>query len=554
MALKVRQKDQPPVARERGRGYGFWQEGLLEFDHSRGSGSEAGDGPGEALASARRDLQLILDALPAFIFYKDTQNRILRVNRAVAESLGVDPTAMENTPTERWYPDEAALYFADDLEVMRSGQPKRGIVEPIHVGKEKRWVQTEKFPQIDASGAVTGIVVVAQDITERVRLEQELSRSRRLDSIGRLAGGVAHDFNNLLTAILGHVEAIQETTPKADPISESLQAIQLAVHRCADLTGQLLAFARKQPHLPQAVDLNQLVNDARRILARVIEENIEFSIDLWPAPVVSLVDAGQLSQVLINIVVNARDAMPNGGSLTISTGITTLNGDEPVGLPPGPFAFFSVEDTGKGMNEEERQRIFEPFFTTKEVGSGTGLGLATSYGIVRKNGGAIEVDSHEGVGTRVRVLLPHTDAELDPAPPHRATPVPFPKNATVLFVEDDAGLRELGARVLSQSGFSVLSAPNGEAAMAMARASNGNIQLLVTDVVMPKMGGFELAEQVKKILPDVHVVFMSGYADVPLLQEGKMSLGQVLAKPFTRKQLLDRIFAALARPELSNTD
>lgn len=497
------------------------------------------------LTRALHDLQLILDALPAYIFYKDAHNRILRVNQAVASSLGVAPEDMVGTPTERWYPAEAARYFADDLEVIRSGKPKRGIVEPIHTEEGQRWVQTEKFPQFDAQGQVVGIVVVAQDITERIRLEQEVSRALRLDSIGRLAGGVAHDFNNLLTAIVGHVEAILEETPTSSVANESLHAIQLAVHRCADLTGQLLAFARKQPHAPSVVDLNNLVSDARRILARVIEENVEFSLTLCRDPVVSLVDAGEISQVLINLAINARDAMPNGGSLAISTGSVLLDGTEPAQLSTGRYAFIDVEDTGKGMNEHERQHLFEPFFTTKEVGSGTGLGLATSYGIVRKNGGTIDVQTREGIGSRFRILLPLADSLPATAQPSTPLQISARKSATLLFVEDDQGLRELGARVLTAVGYRVLSAANGVEALELALGSETPISLLISDVVMPQMGGFELAERLRLLSPNIQTLFLSGYADVAQLRGSAMPIGPLLAKPFTRKQLLERVDTAL---------
>ncbi len=503
------------------------------------------EGTSPELARALHDLQLILDALPAYIFYKDAHNRILRVNEAVASSLGVTPEDMVGTPTERWYPDEAAQYFADDLEVIRSGKPKRGIVEPIHTAEGQRWLQTEKFPQFSAQGQVVGIVVVAQDITERIRLEQEVSRALRLDSIGRLAGGVAHDFNNLLTAIVGHVEAILEETPTSSVANESLHAIQLAVQRCADLTGQLLALARKQPHAPSVVDLNTLVTDARRILARLIEENIEFSLALCRDPVMSLVDAGQISQVLINLAINARDAMPSGGSLTISSGSVLLDGTEPVQLSAGRYAFIDVEDTGKGMNEHERQHLFEPFFTTKEVGSGTGLGLATSYGIVRKNGGAIEVQTREGTGTRFRILLPLADSLPANAQASATPPISARSSATLLFVEDDQGLCELGVRVLTAAGYKVISAANGVDALELALGAAAQITLLISDVVMPKMGGFELAERLRLRSPNVRTLFLSGYADVAQLRGSALPLGRLLAKPFTRKQLLDCVHTVL---------
>ncbi len=504
-----------------------------------------GEGQLERLLAGDR---LVLDNIPIFVFYKDTKNQILAVNKAVSDSLGVEPAEMANTPSERWFPDLAAQYYEDDLTVIRSGRPKTGIVETIATGDgEQRSVETDKFPLKDDSGQVVGIVVIARDVTERVRLEEELRESQQLESIGRLAGGIAHDFNNLLTAMLGHTTLADRHLGEPVVARESLDAVRLAIQRASDLTNQLLAFARRQVHQPQVVDLNEVVEGATRMLRRVIGENIDVSLSVEVSPLPTMADPGQLSQVIVNLLINARDAMPNGGQLTVTTTLSDVEATPTSVLAAGRYVEFNIVDTGEGISPENVDRVFEPFFTTKKESEGTGLGLATVYGIVRQNGGDIQVESEVGRGTTFTVRLPLSDGPIARGlVPAGRTEDPAP-SAKILFVEDDSMLRRLGTAVLSQAGYDVISAPDGEQALDLAVESN-HLDLLVTDVLMPGMNGSELAERLTTLRPGLPVLFVSGFTEDLLISDGRLTEGvELLAKPYTPDALLERVARELAK-------
>lgn len=511
------------------------------------------------LAHQRDDLQLILDAIPAFVFYKDTANVILRVNRAVAEGIGVSSSDMVNTPTSRWYPEDADAYYADDQVVIRSRQPKLGIVERLEVASDKRWVQTDKFPQFDGQGNVVGIVVVAQDITERRRLEQELLQAQKLDSIGRLAGGMAHDFNNLLTTIFGHLELARRDLPLDAPALENLDTVRLAAVRGADLTKQLLAFARRQVIQPRQTDLNGLLADADRLLRRVLDESIELRTIPTPGPLPVLIDPGQISQVILNMALNARDAMPEGGVLTLSTGRLRL--DEATGgagreRAAGAYTVLTIRDTGHGLTDEAKEHLFEPFFTTKPVGAGTGLGLATCYGMIKQNGGYISVESEPNEGTVFQILLPlagdrvgfQTDGDPSGAAMTVSSlPASRAKRGTVLLAEDDELLRLLMGRLLAGAGYNVLSASNGEEAEALAERHLAGLDILVTDVVMPRVSGVLLSGRLRSKRPSLRVLYMSGYDESAVIQHELTSHRvALLPKPFNAVELLGAVEALLA--------
>jgi PAS domain S-box-containing protein len=509
------------------------------------------------LARHRDDLRVILEAMPALVFYKDTNNRIVRVNRAVAESLGVSPEDMADTPTERWYPVDAASYYEDDLLVMRSKEPRLGIVERLDVAGDRRWIQTDKLPRFDEFGNVIGILVIALDITERKRLEQELLQAQKLDSIGRLAGGVAHDFNNLLTTILGNIEVARKRVPAESNAMEHLNAVRLAAERGADLTRQLLAFARRQVIKPKATDLNSLLEDSDRLLRRVLDENIELRTNRSEAPLPVIVDSGQISQVIMNMAFNARDAMPSGGVLTLSA--SSIRIDEAAAasrldLLPGSYVVLSIADTGHGLTDEVRQHLFEPFFTTKPLGAGTGLGLATCYGMIKQNRGHIEVSSTLERGTTFTIYLPRASGEaLEVEPESRAgreTSVlaeQLQPGTTVLLVEDDDALRKLATQILSDAGYTVLSASNGEQAQSLGEAHPEPIDLLVSDVIMPRMGGPMLAARLRVKQPDLKVLYISGYSENTIAREGVLPPGiRLLQKPFNAEQLLEMVRSVLA--------
>ncbi|MBP7148920.1 MAG: response regulator [Acidobacteria bacterium] len=395
---------------------------------------------------------------------------------------------------------------------------------------------------------VVGLVGIVRDITRRRRLEDQLRQSQKLEAIGELAGGVAHDFNNLLTAILGYAELLSCELEPEDPRRGRVLEIQRAADRAAALTRQLLAFARRQVMQPQLVDLNEVVLDLERLLKRLIGEPIELRTALDPALGRVKADPGQIGQVLLNLVVNARDAMTHGGKLTIHTGSVELDDRYALGhlgAPKGHYVALSVTDTGDGIDAQTLAHIFEPFFTTKP--EGTGLGLATVYGIVKQSGGEIYVYSEPGRGTQFKILLPRVDQPATrPAPAARAERAPS-RGATVLVVEDDPLVRGLAAEVLAENGFDVLKAKDPEEALGLARAaSDRTIDLLVTDVILPGMPGPDLARTLVEERPDLKVLFTSGYGEAAITHQGVIEPdARFVEKPFTPEALLDCVRDAL---------
>jgi two-component system cell cycle sensor histidine kinase/response regulator CckA len=385
--------------------------------------------------------------------------------------------------------------------------------------------------------AVGGIVVTARDITERRRLEEQLRQSQKMEAVGQLAGGVAHDFNNLLTAILGYCNLMLDDIPQEDPLRQDLLEIQSAGERAASLTRQLLAFSRRQMLLPQVIDINTVVTHLEKLLRRLISEDVELvtalARDLLPVKV----DPGSLEQILVNLAVNARDAMPGGGRLTIETANVEL--DETyaathVTMTPGQYVMLAVSDTGQGMDEATRSRVFEPFFTTKEQGKGSGLGLATVYGMVQQSGGYIWVYSEPDHGTVFKVYLPPAESQTTAEPVDRKREGDVARGwETVLLVEDEDAVRALAREVLRRYGYIVLEARHGVDALRVAERHPDDIHLMVTDVVMPHMSGRELADRLSTARPSMKVLFMSGYTD-HVLVHGDLTPGSAfLQKPFT---------------------
>ncbi|MFH1469999.1 MAG: response regulator [Pseudomonadota bacterium] len=388
--------------------------------------------------------------------------------------------------------------------------------------------------------------------TERLRLEEQLRVSQKMEAVGLLAGGVAHDFNNLLAVIMGYVELTLDRLPCDDPCVHDLEEVQRAAERAAGLTRQLLAFSRKQVLQPVPLDLNKVSAGVEKMLRRILGEDIEFS--QRPAPSLRLVraDPGQVEQVLLNLVVNARDAMPGGGRLTIET--ANVDVDETwaaagVDLAPGPYVLLSVSDTGCGMSSEVRARIFEPFFTTKERGRGTGLGLSTVYGIVTQSGGNLAVYSEPGLGSCFKVYLPQDpSAEEEVAMPQHETERPR-GTETILLVEDEGALREVARRILTESGYTVLLAADGEAGLEASWRHAAPIHLLLTDVVMPRMGGRALAERLCEQRPEMRVLFISGYVDSAIARQGAIDPGApFLGKPFSALELMRAVRRVLDGP------
>jgi signal transduction histidine kinase/ActR/RegA family two-component response regulator len=383
---------------------------------------------------------------------------------------------------------------------------------------------------------------------QKRQLEEDLRQSQKMEALGRLAGGVAHDFNNLLTVIKGHSELITERLPEKDPLQGSGQQIKKAADRAASLTRQMLAFSRRQALEPTVFDMNTLVADMYKLLKRLIHEDIEFTFRAGESLGRIKADTGQIEQVLLNLAVNASDAMPRGGKLTIETknvAIDPYTAKLRPTVEPGCYVMLGVTDTGVGMNEETMARIFEPFFTTKAAGKGTGLGLATVYGVVKQSGGFIWVDSTPGQGSRFEVYLPRVEQDITPNPAETLEPVRARAVGTVLLAEDEEAVRMLAFEFLTAAGYRVYVAPDGERALEIADSLSEPIHVLVTDVVMPKMRGPELAKRLQAKRPDLKVVFMSGYLEQHDGGEEFAGSASFLQKPFSKDVLVRQISAAL---------
>jgi PAS domain S-box-containing protein len=387
------------------------------------------------------------------------------------------------------------------------------------------------------------------DITDQRRAETERVQSQKLEAVGLLAGGVAHDFNNLLTIINGYASLALEIVPANDPVRESIVEIKAAGDHASDLTKRLLAFSRQQVLEPRVLDLNAIVADTESMLRRLIGEHILLSTSLDRSMGVVAVDPGQIEQVLVNLAVNARDAMPSGGQLTIETHGTSL--DETYcrnvpGLAPGEYVMLAVTDTGLGMDARLQSRIFEPFFTTKDLGKGTGLGLSTVHGIVKQSKGHIAVYSEPGHGTTFKIYLPRVEDERETVRAESRRPGVPTGTETILLVEDDQSVRALARQILSRCGYTVVEATDGQQALALASAHSGTIALLVTDVVMPHLGGRALADQLTAVRPKCKVLFLSGYARDAVNRRGELDTGHAfLQKPFTPAALAQKVRSVL---------
>ncbi len=392
----------------------------------------------------------------------------------------------------------------------------------------------------------TDISEQRQAARERQRLEEQLRQSLKMEAIGRLAGGVAHDFNNILTGILGFTELIMTSIDARDAIYEDVEEIRIAAGRAAELTNQLLAFSRKQLVAPRVVRPNDVVASSERMLARIIGEDVRLRFEPDPEAGVIKIDPAQLDQILVNLSVNARDAMPGGGALTIRTAQVVLDGERSEGQPPvsGTYVALSVIDTGHGMDQQTQQHIFEPFFSTR--GAGTGLGLATIYGIVKQNAGLIEVSSQPGLGTTFTILFPAVQEPI--AASSAAAAAPPGGSEVVLLVEDEKMVRRLAKRILEQQGYGVISADSGAQALQLCAQREGAIDLLLTDVVMPEMNGRELCELLRERLPGLRTLYMSGYTDDIIADNGALYEGtNLIKKPFTVEELAGKVREVLNR-------
>lgn len=401
-------------------------------------------------------------------------------------------------------------------------------------------------PMLDAKGQVIGAAIIARDIREQKRLEAQFRQAQKMEAVGRLAGGVAHDFNNLLTVITGYSDLLLATLPADGHARNAVTEIRHAGERAAALTRQLLSFSRSQRTSPGVQDLGEVVRGAQALLGRLIGEDLEFVLQLHDGILPFVADPNQIGQVITNLVVNARDAMPAGGRLTIRTAPALLSPEDVAdhqGVASGQFVLLEVEDSGVGMSPAVLQHLFEPFFTTKAPGRGTGLGLSTAYGIVQGSGGFIDVRSAPGKGTLMRVFLPRTARPFVQKP---VAPAPVQREheaLTVLVVDDDAAIRRMVQTILTKQGYEVLPAQDGADALAVAGSRQGRIDLLLTDVAMRRLGGPELASRLVSLRPEMRVLFISGYSDSPATRISPNDA--FLDKPFTPASLLEKIDAVL---------
>ena len=641
----------------------------------------------QELQRQKTELRLLFDWMPAMVWFKNTENGILRANKRAAEVTGKPVEEIEGKPSLEIYSKTEAKYYSDDLEVIRSGAPKLGIIETLRnrQGKEL-WIQTDKVPVCDVDGKVTGIIVMSQDITERKRAEEslrllssaveqtkesivitdaeldlpgpkilfvnpaftkmtgyneadvigqtprilqgprtdrivlnrlrknleqgdvfegeainyrkdgtefnlewqiaplrnadekithyvavqhdvterkrmetQLFQSQKMETVGKLAGGFAHEFNSILTAIIGQSELLLGDLPAGSPLVKNATEINKAAGRAAKLTRQLLAFGRKQFLQPEALDLNRVIAGMEAMLHHLMDGEVDTQIvptgDLHTVKA----DAGQIEQVIMNMAMNAADAMPNGGKIMLETANVTFD-EQSVGrypeLKPGDYVMLAITDTGTGMSDEVKARVFEPFFTTKDVGQGTGLGLSTCYGIIKQSGGHISVYSEPGHGTIFKIYLPRAEAQAK-IPIFRLDSPDLPRGTeTILLVEDNPALREMAATLLRRLGYTVLTAANGVEALSLKHErTSGHIDLLFTDVVMPHMSGKELADRMQALFPHTKILFTSAYTENAIVHQGVLDKGvALLQKPFTPSALAHKLRQVLDQPNAPKPD
>ena len=485
-----------------------------------------------------------MDHLPAAAFMKDRARRYIYLNAGFESLMGLKPGAvLGRADRDIWPPDIAAAVEAQDRQVLDSGKAVEALVNlPGPKGNPRSWL-VYKFPVTGPDGDSLYIGGVAVDVTERSLLEDQLRQSQKMDAIGRLAGGVAHDFNNLLTIIGGYGRMILDQLAPTDRARGSMELILNAADRAAVLTSQLLAFSRRQVVQPKILELNHVVSNLEKMLSRVIGEHIELRTVLDPHLCRVKADSGQIEQILMNLAINARDAMPDGGVLTIETAPAPWRrASETLDPPPSPHARLSVVDTGTGMDAQTRGRIFEPFFTTKGRGKGTGLGLSTVYGIVKQHGGDIVVDSEPGAGARFHLYFPAVAEEAGTEAPAATVTAPLSGTETILLVEDDAGVRRVARDVLRARGYRVLEAADGPEALRIAEGERGSIDLLLTDMIMPLMSGRELANRLQERDRKVRVVFMSGYTDDVIAYHGDLGPDATFVqKPFAPEAIARKV-------------
>ncbi len=517
-------------------------DGSVEFVIGTGTDLTGRRHAEDELRRANHMLRVVIDTSPLAIVTLDFAGNVRSWNRTAERMFGWLEAEVAGQPFPI-IPEDEEAFFRTNLAGLRNGDTISGL-ERQRRRKDGTLIDVSLWtaPQLDAEGNIIGGISVMADMTDRKRLEEQFRQAQKMEAVGRLAGGVAHDFNNLLTVIGGYTQMLLEAMQPDNPLRASLEEIDRASASAAALTNQLLAFSRRQIVTLQVLDLNALVAGLDKMLHRLIGEDIELVTMLAPQLPNVKVDAGRIEQVLMNLVVNARDAMPQGGTITIETEAAGFNERTADGVGPGRYVVLSVSDTGRGMTEEIRRQVFEPFFTTKGRGKGTGLGLSTVYGIVKQSGGEVTVASTPGEGSAFQIFLPAIDraaaAGVNGDPPterKRGT-------ETVLLVEDEAGLRRLIEGILVSRGYTVLQAADAREALDLCERHTGPIHLFLTDIIMPGMSGQDLATLVAQKRPRLKVLYMSGHSDHAILDHGEIESGAAfLRKPFTPEILLSKI-------------
>ncbi len=491
-------------------------------------------------------LRAILENAPFEIVLKDKQGRIMAASRNIAEALGITPEEAIGRTTADFFPDDVArIYMAADRRVVETGETSQQEVTETWRGETRHYLNA-KFPLTDEDGEIVGIVSLTNDITGLKEAEERLRQAQKMEAVGQLTGGIAHDFNNLLAVIVGNAELLADRTGTVDT---EVAAVLRAAGRGAELTQRLLAFSRRQPLDPRKIDLDQLVAGMHQLFHRTLGESIEIEVVPGPTPWSIVADPGQLENALLNLAINARDAMPGGGRLVVRTAnarLTKSNLSSHMEIAPGDYVSLSVGDTGDGMTPEAMEHAFEPFFTTKDVGKGSGLGLSMVYGFARQSGGDVAIESKPGEGCTVTIYLPRAEESAEQAAPDQRPSAPRGHGETVLVIEDDSALRELAQAMLGRLGYRVLAAGNAVAGLEMLE-SEATVNLMLVDIQLPGgVSGLDLAEQVVARRPGTRILFMSGNARLPGHAAPALPKGtDLLPKPFYRMDLAQRVRAAL---------
>ncbi len=506
------------------------------------------------LVESEELFRLITENAADMIAVIDGKGRRLYNSPAYERLLGYTAEELhESSPLEQIHPEDRPLVASATQEARCEGVGRRIEYRMRHKDGSWRILESTASSVHNQNGEVERLVIVNRDITSRKRLEEQFRQAQKMEAVGRLSGGIAHDFNNILGVIIGYSEILQERMVQSDALRPCVEEILQAGRRAASLTRQLLAFSRQQVLAPTVLDLNGVITDTEKMLRRVIGEDIELQTALERSLGHVKADQSQLEQVILNLAVNARDAMPTGGKLIISTENAEL--DEvsvrrySYPVKPGSYVLLTVSDTGVGMSPETQAHIFEPFFTTKEKGKGTGLGLATVYGVVKQSDGYIEVQSELGQGTTFKIYLPRIDTPASSEVKNSAPATLLTGHETILLVEDEDSLRNLTSGILVSLGYTVLTASNGAQAQAVSQSHPEKIHLLLTDVVMPNMNGLALAGHLLTQRPELKVLYMSGYTG-QRYGEGVLPEGSCfLAKPFSREGLATKVREALERSQ-----